>query len=217
MRQVARNQLPVLSVKKPRYAHAPASLPLGEVPFVAIDFEAAGAARGMTDAPVQVGMASMRGCEIDTGSFFRSFIKPGHEVAWTAQRVHGIGPETVEDAPMLGELWPELQQRLGNAVVVAHGAPTEKRYLRAFPGHGFGPWVDTLWLARKVLPDAQSHRLGDLVELLGMEGVLTEMCPGLQWHDALYDAVASLLILQAVIAEPGMAGQPLSCICPELA
>ena len=51
------------------------------------------------------------------------------------------------------DLWPPIRDRLAGAAVVAHGAGTEKRFLRAFPYHGFSPWIDTLRLARKVLPN----------------------------------------------------------------
>jgi len=198
------------------YPHALPTQTIGDTRFVAIDFEAAGAAKGMTDAPVQVGVATMVNGEIERETFFRSYIKPSHEVAWTARRVHGIGPETVDASPSFGELWPELKRQLSGAVMVAHGAPTEKRYLRLFPGHGFGPWVDTLWVARKVIPEAESHRLGGLVDLLGVGGQLSDFCPGLQWHDALYDAVASLVILKAIIDGAKIAEKPLGWICPEI-
>ena len=66
---------------------------------------------------------------------------------------------------------------------------TERRFLRAFPFHGFGPWVDTLKLSRAVWPEKKSFALGDLILELGLEDDLCDALPGFRWHDALSDAL----------------------------
>ena len=43
------------------------------------------------------------------------------------------------DAPSFPSLWPEIRSRLGQSVVVGHNPATERKFLRRFPGHGFGP------------------------------------------------------------------------------
>ena len=165
--------------------------------WAALDFESAGAERGRTDEPVQVGMAVWRDGEL--GDFFRSYIHVPVRVTRAAQAVHGIGEEKLTEAPPMMALWTEFKARLSGAVVVAHGAGTEKRFLRAFPLHGFGPWVDTLSLARAVLPDLPDHALGTVVAACGVEPEVRRMCPDLDWHDALFDAVASLVFLRHVV------------------
>ncbi|MDC0049237.1 exonuclease domain-containing protein [Verrucomicrobia bacterium] len=47
-----------------------------DIEFTAIDFESTGFREDGTDEPIQIGMASMRGMEIQKESFFRSFIAP---------------------------------------------------------------------------------------------------------------------------------------------
>ena len=81
-------------------------------------------------------------------------------------------------------------------MVVAHGAGTEKRFLRAFPMHGFDIWIDTLQLAKKILPDSTDYSLGALIEDVDVSDDLQSVCPELSWHDALYDAVANLFLLK---------------------
>ena len=166
--------------------------------FTAIDFESAGAARGKTDSPVQVGLASWA---LETGhtDAFVSYLQTEGPVHWAAKKVHGIGPEQLTNAPSLLLLWPEFKRRLAGVVVVAHGKGTEKRFLRAFPGHGFGPWVDTLLLARAAWPDLTDHSLGALCETHGLSATIRELVPGKSWHDALFDAVASLVLLAHLI------------------
>ncbi len=177
--------------------------------FTAIDFESAGAARGMTDSPVQVGLASWS-AEVGHGDPFVSYLFTDQAVQWSARKVHGIGPEHLTDAPSLLSLWPELKRRLSGAVVVAHGKGTEKRFLRAFPGHGFGPWIDTLLLARAAWPDLPDHSLGALCECHGLSAAVRAIVPGKSWHDALFDAAASLVLLAHLIEALSLTDHPVA-------
>ena len=182
--------------------------PVRETHFVAIDFESAGAAPGQTDHVVQIGLAACTGLDFSSVRTYRTYVKPEAEVAWTASRVHGIDASMVDSAPTMRSLWPEIRERMTNGVVVAHGAATEKRHLRAFPLHGFGPWIDTLVLARKVWPLAPSHRLGELIGGLGKAEELRKFCPDLHWHDALFDAFGALVLLRAIIDRAGLWDHP---------
>jgi DNA polymerase-3 subunit epsilon len=163
----------------------------------------------MTDAPVQAGMAAMRGTELVTAGFYRTYINPGRPVTWAAQKVHGITKEHLASAPDIASLWPEFRSRLTDAVVVAHAAGTEKRFLRTFPFHGFGPWLDTLALARRAWPGLGDYSLEGLSAVLGFRDELDALCPGLRFHDALYDSVGSLLILRRLITGAGLADRPM--------
>lgn len=171
-----------------------------DMPVAALDFEAAGAARGQTDEVVQVGIVCANGIGDPEPAQYCALARPEGEVAWTAARVHGIRPQDVEHAPTFSGLWPELKERLSGRLILAHGAETEKRHLRKFPLHGFGPWADTLKLSRKLWPTADSHRLGDLTRALGFETELRSFCPGRKWHDALFDAAACFLLFRRIAA-----------------
>jgi DNA polymerase-3 subunit epsilon len=177
-----------------------------DVEFAAIDFESAGVARGQTDVPIQIGLAILRGCEIVES--FRSYLHTDRPVAWSAKKVHGIDNADLVDAPTLHALWPELKSRLADRWVVSHAAGTEKRFLRAFPGHGFGPWVDTLSLFQAALPDTDSHSLSALAVACGCEAECHALAPDFRWHDALCDAIASLVLLRWLIARCELADAP---------
>lgn len=177
---------------------------VAETAFAAIDFESAGIRRGGTDVAVQIGLARMRAGEIVDS--FGSFLATDEPITWSAQKVHGIRQEDLAGAPTLLALWPELKSRLGGQWIVAHGASTEKRFLRAFPFHGFGPWVDTLKLSRAVWPGQPSFALGDLCTSLGLEDELRSLHAGFRWHDALSDALASLLLLRRIIRDTEIGG-----------
>ena len=112
---------------------------VAEAPFAAIDFESAGIRRGGTEVPVQIGIAQMRRLEIS--ECFTSFLFTEEPITWAAQKVHGIRARDLTGAPRLLQLWPEIRKLLENRWLVAHGSSTERRFLRAFPFHGFGPWL----------------------------------------------------------------------------
>ena len=172
--------------------------------FTAIDFESAGATRGKTDSPVQVGLASWSVDDGHHGSFV-SYLQTDQPIQWSARKIHGIGPAQLKEAPPLLGLWPELKSRLAGAAVVAHGKGTEKRFLRAFPGHGFGPWIDTLLVSRAAWPDLTDHSLGALCASFDLTETVERLVPGRSWHDALFDAVASLVLLEHLIASHALA------------
>jgi DNA polymerase-3 subunit epsilon len=183
-------------------------LRVGETEFAAIDFESAGARKGSTDVPVQIGIATCIGAATDCRTALASYLATDQPIVWSAQKVHGIRQEDLAGAPTLLELWPQISSQMQGRWVVAHGAATEKRFLRAFPFHGFRPWVDTLKLARAVWPDLPSHSLGDLIGQLGLDGEMARLYPAYRWHDAVSDALASLVLLGHVITVSGIAEEP---------
>lgn len=187
----------------------PATQMISESRFCAIDFESAGASRGRTDTPIQIGLAigTVR-AGVHRQESFTSYLKTHDPIQWSAQRIHGITTAELANAPTLPLLWPEIKCRMHGAVIVAHGKGTEKRFLRAFPGHGFGPWVDTLLLARAAWPDLPDHSLGNLCDTIDLTGTIRNLVPQKSWHDALFDAVASLVLLHHLIDMLAMQSYP---------
>ena len=171
---------------------------IGSQIFAGIDFESAGAERGKTDVPVQIGLATW---SLESGhtDHFVSYIYTNRPITWSAQKVHGITTDDLTSAPVLMMLWPKIKATLFNRVVVAHGYGTEKRYLRTFPAHGFGPWVDTLLLSRAAWPELKSHTLGDICEHFHLTKKVNNLVPDKSWHDALFDSTASLVLLEFLI------------------
>lgn len=184
----------------------PLSIPPGQAIFAAIDFESAGVTKGDTDTPIQIGIAVMTGLDPATVDPFVSYLHTSRPVTWQASQVHGITTADLAGAPTLLSLWPEVKSRLGGRLIVAHGAGTEKRFLRAFPLHGFGPWVDTLQLARRFWPGVRDYSLETLIAAGALQEELDAACPERRFHDALYDAVASLLVLRHIIQHAGLSG-----------
>lgn len=179
-----------------------------ETSFAAVDFESAGERADEAGVPVQIGIALMSDLTPRADGFFRSYLAPERPVTWSARKVHGIGDDDLKGAPTLLSLWPEISARLGGRWLVAHGSGTEKRFLRAFPMHGFGPWIDTLTLSRRILPGRTSYALSDLASSLDLEGEARALMPDFRWHEALSDALASLLLLRRLVAITATADHP---------
>lgn len=177
--------------------------------FAGIDFEGSGARRGEEEWPLQIGMATWS-LEKGFDNFFVSYLESEGRIDSFVQNIHGISQEKLTGAPSLLSLWPEVNQRLGDgAVPVAHAKGTEKRFLRKFPGNPFEPWVDTLLLARAALPSSKKHGLGAFCEEIGVADKVHELVEGRDWHDALFDAVASLVLLEWTIKRYGLEDLPL--------
>ena len=144
--------------------------------FAAIDFETTGFENGATNEPWQLGIAVVRGGEIvETREFF-------FDVEGAPARAH--------EADALGTLQSSFetwQPHLAGRRLVAHNIATERTILtRVAPLTPWGPWTDTLRLAKARYPRLPSYALGDLC---AMFGIVPEL-EGRTWHDGLYDAVA---------------------------
>lgn len=181
---------------------------LANLPIAAIDFESAGAAPGETDQPVQIGIVrveKMFGRE----HCFTSYLACSRPVRWSAARVHGITTEKLKDAPPFATLWPEVNRLLTGCVVLGHNPSTEIRFLSVFPGHGFGPWLDTLSLARQAAPMLKNFSLSSVCDALGITSEVKRIAPHCSWHDALFDAAGSLTILRTLVRGLQMEDAPL--------
>ncbi len=180
---------------------------LEDLCWAAIDFESAGTAPGETDCPVQVGIVRVEKLFSTEPRVFTSYIACHRPVRWSAAKVHGITTDMLRGAPAFTELWPQIRDLLRGAVVLGHNPATEKRFLKAFPGHGFGPWVDTLALARQAAPDLQDHALSTLCEALGITHQVSDLIRDAahsRWHDALFDAAGSLQLLRTLVSALSM-------------
>jgi len=144
--------------------------------FAVIDFETTGYEDGGANEPWQLGFALVRDAEIvETREFF-------FDVEGAPARAH--------ESDALGTLQSSFETwypHLADRRLVAHNIATERTILtRVAPLTKWGPWTDTLKLAKARYPKMPSYALGDLCEAFG----LVPQMPGRTWHDGLYDAVA---------------------------
>jgi exodeoxyribonuclease X len=116
-------------------------------------------------------------------------VKPGTPIKHLATRIHGLTNKDVAECPSFAKITGYVLAALDVDALVAHNAHVDVDVLRRKLGDWKTPEVfDTLELARRLLPDLGSYRLGNLVEALELaEGLPEDLSP----HRATYDALVA--------------------------
>lgn len=150
---------------------SPGSQALAEAPFVVVDTETTGARAG-EDRLIEIGAVRVVGGEItDT---FQQLIDPGQHVPKRITWLTGISTAMVYGQPSAAEVLPRFVDFLGDAVLVAHNLPFDARFLDlALDEAGLpplqNPALDTLRLARRLLPSLPSKGLSGLTAHFGIQ------------------------------------------------
>lgn len=177
-----------------------------ETTVTVLDFETTGSVPGFDTEPWQVAAVVLKDGCVDPIQTFESLIRVDINRPFNAYapgRHHKLREE-IAAAPEVFKVWKQLEGRVTGRPLVAHNAATEKKFLRQMaPMHRFGPWIDTLMLARQAWPDAPSHKLEDLIAGLKLGARVRELCPYGEAHDALYDAFACAVLLEHLLSQPG--------------
>lgn len=109
---------------------------------------------------------------------------PGNIFEMRNTAIHGIHEDLVAQEPEFYELWPEISDYLGDAVLLAHNASFDMAVLRAsIARYELEPlrvgYYCTVSMARKVWPRLPNHKLDCVCGHCGIE---------LNHHDAASDA-----------------------------
>lgn len=141
--------------------------------FAAIDFETTGYLGGGKNEPWQLGFALVRDLEIvETREWF-------------------FGTELTPDREPIMDQWDDFAPHLAGRRLVAHNIATERTILtRLAPLTKWGPWTDTLKVAKARYPGLPSYQLGELCAAFGCVPQMEDRT----WHDGLYDAVACAML-----------------------
>lgn len=161
--------------------------------FAAIDFETANEQRCSV---CSVGVVVVRGGRI-VDSFY-SLIHPEPDYyQWFCQRVHGLGPEDTDDAPVFPYVWEKVEPLIEGLPLVAHNSPFDEGCLKAvfkvyrmdYPDYVF---YDTLAPARRHFRGSlPNHQLQTVAAACGFD--LT------RHHHALADAEACARIAMKIL------------------
>lgn len=198
----------------------PASdMPLGDAPFVALDFETTGL-NAEQDEIISIGLVPFDLQRIRIREARHWLLKPRQELAEASVVIHGITHSDLEQAPDLLDVLPGLVEALAGRVAVVHYRYIEREFLdsglmrRLGEGMKF-PVIDTMEL------EAQLHRkgIGNLLgRLVGRKQTSIRLgdsrnrysLPHYGQHNALTDAIATAELLQAQICHRFSPATPLS-------
>jgi DNA polymerase III epsilon subunit family exonuclease len=128
-------------------------------------------------------------------------VKPDTSITHFARKVHGITNDAIVDAPAFDAIKPQVAEALAADVLIAHNAHVDVGVLQRKLGEWECPEIfDTLKLARRLLPDAGSYKLGALVEAFKLAEDLPD---GLTPHRATYDALVTARLFVRLATLPG--------------
>lgn len=179
--------------------------PAREAAVVAVDFETTGSVKGYEVEPWQVGWIEVRAGQPRPESSFSSLLRVGaRPFNPAAPGRHAVLRAEIAAAPPPGELWPAMERGLVGRPLAAHAAGTERKFLlRIAPLTRWGPWIDTLPLARQAFPGLRRYGLEDVLDALGLTAEVHRLCPGRGPHDALWDAAGCAVLLAHLLEQPG--------------
>lgn len=151
----------------------------------------------------EVGVVRMSGRVIE--GRFASLCAIGGELPPAIQRLTGITPALLEDAPEWERVALRLGEELEGRLWVAHHAPFDGSFLKAYLPEGLWrrhPLLCTRRLAKALVPEAASCSLASLCAVLQLHNRRP--------HRALADAEATAELLQVLLeraAARGMDGE----------
>jgi DNA polymerase-3 subunit epsilon len=170
-----------------------------DVPFAVVAVQTTGFAPDAGDRIVEVAVARVDASGRISDEY-STLVDPGRDVGPIF--MHGINGSDVRGAPTFEEIAGELLARMDGAIVVAHNAVIEERFLAAeFDRIGvqlpLNPALCALWLSRRTV-DAPSDELTVLARAAGL--------PVTGGHGALTDVRTVARLLPQMLAT---AGEPL--------
>ncbi|MCS6837276.1 MAG: 3'-5' exonuclease [Bdellovibrionaceae bacterium] len=132
--------------------------------FIAFDIETTGTVAGV-DHIIEIGFVRFINGEPE--STFSTLVDPGIPIPVEAQKVNHINDEMVKGRPRLEQLLGPLTEFCGDLPLVAHNAPFDMAFLtHAYLQYELptprGVVIDTLLLARKIIPGLPNYKLGTL-------------------------------------------------------
>lgn len=183
-----------------------------ELDIVSLDLETTGLDPEQ-DEILSIGLVELRHGVIHLDTAWHKIIKVDTEVPESTAVIHHITDDIVASGETLEQVMPELLGRLAGKVMLVHYAFIEQYFLDAACQRLYGspfiiPVIDTLPIAQRRM-EQRNHTIqpGNL-RLFNL--LTTYNLPNYKAHNALYDAIATAQLFQAMTAEIAPTGkQPL--------
>ncbi len=163
--------------------------PLKDLTFVVFDTETTGLEPSGGDEIVSIAGIRIVNGRVLRGEVFDQLVNPGRSVPPASTNIHGISDDMVRTAPPLDDVLPRFKRFVGDAVMVAHNAAFDMKFL-TLKQDTFGlrfdnPVLDTVLLAAHVHGTNDNLTLDSLATRYGV------VLPGEDRHTALGDSIAT--------------------------
>lgn len=105
---------------------------------------------------------------------FSTLVNPERPIPLQATRVNGITDEMVANAPCIRETMADFLEFVGKDILVGHNIQSfDMKFIyreveALFQDTISNDFIDTLYMARKCLPELRHHRLTDLASYFGI-------------------------------------------------
>lgn len=139
-------------------------------PVVVIDFETTGISPDLGERATEI--AAVRVHEGRIIECYQSLMNSGRRIPSFIEQFTGITNAMVRAAPPAAQVMAEVADFVGDTPVVAHNAAFDRKFWVAElariglnAGH---PFVCSLLLSRRLLPESPNHQLGTLVRHAGL-------------------------------------------------
>lgn len=132
---------------------------------IVLDFETTGLSPNMGDRAIEIGAVKLIDGQVtDT---FQQLMNPGFRVSGFIEGYTGITNRMLRSAPSCETVMAEFAHFIGDSPLVAHNASFDKRFLEAelerIDGRYSGQFACSMLIARRLIQNAPTHKLGDLV------------------------------------------------------
>ena len=138
--------------------------------FVVFDLETTGFSN-INDKITEIGAVKIRGFEIVDR--FSELVNPEKDISYRVQELTGITNEMVKDKPTIEEILPKFMEFVGDDVLVAHNADFDTGFImQKCKEQGLeykNKKVDTLMLARIMLPNLKRYKLDKVAKEVGVQ------------------------------------------------
>jgi DNA polymerase-3 subunit alpha (Gram-positive type) len=143
---------------------------IAEEVYTVFDLETTGL-NGHSNEIIEIGAIKLSGSRIVDK--YSAFVKPERKIPKKITELTGISSDMVENAQSIEEVLPKFLEFIGDSTLVAHNAPFDMSFIvretkRILNKEINNPVIDTLRMARDVLPNIKSYGLKVLTKHLGV-------------------------------------------------
>lgn len=179
-------------------------------PLVALDLEGSGAQDREDEAILEIAVVPVTGGQPGITAAWTTLINPGRKIPRRPWISPGLTTDVLAAAPAAADVEPEIARRVDGHTIVGHNVGVDWRLLhRRYPALAPTGLLDTLRLARS-LKLGSKNSLTALIDQLELTPQVERLAAGSQPHRALWDTVATALLLPSLVARRWPSGASLA-------